>query len=230
MERRLSTHPPVDGSVYVERPLSSRDDIGRALSAAVSAGRTWSRVPLAERAALVSKAVDAFVANRAAIAEEISWQMGRPISQSPGEVRGFEERARYMIGIAEEALGDVGVGEKQGFRRFIRRQPLGVVLSVVPWNYPYLTAVNSVVPALLAGNTVLLRHSPQTPLCAERLDEAFRSAGLPRGVFQYFHSSDEDVDELIAEQGVDFVAFTGSVRVGHLVQRFASDRFIGVGL
>lgn len=230
MERRLITRSPVDGRVYVERPLASSDQIARALSLSVSAQRTWKRVPLDERAALVAKAVDFFVANRAAIAEEISWQMGRPVSQSPGEVRGFEERARYMIGIAGRALADLDVGEKEGFHRFIRREPLGVMLAIVPWNYPYLTAVNSVVPALLAGNTVLLRHSPQTPLCAERLDEAFRAAGLPSGVFQYLHSSDEDADKLIATPGVDHVAFTGSVRVGHLVQRFASDRFIGVGL
>lgn len=230
MESRLVTRSPVDGSVYVERPLATGGDIARALGAAVSAQRGWKHVPLAERSALVSKAVDAFVAQRDAVAEEISWQMGRPVSQSPGEVRGFEERARYMISIAEETLRDIDVGEKAGFRRFIRREPVGVVLAIAPWNYPYLTAVNSVIPALLAGNAVLLRHSPQTPLCSERLDEAFRAAGLPAGVFQHLHSSDEDADKLIATEGVDYVAFTGSVRVGHIVQQFASERFIGVGL
>jgi acyl-CoA reductase-like NAD-dependent aldehyde dehydrogenase len=230
METRLVARSPVDGRVYVERPLATGPDIARTLEAAVSAQPSWRQAPLIERASLVSKAVDAFVAHRDAIAEEISWQMGRPISQSPGEVRGFEERARYMISIAEETLRDIEVGEKTGFRRFIRREPVGVVLAIAPWNYPYLTAVNSVVPALLAGNVVLLRHSPQTPLCAERLDEAFRAAGLPPGVFQYLHSSDEDADKLIATAGVDHVAFTGSVRVGHIVQRFASERFIGVGL
>jgi acyl-CoA reductase-like NAD-dependent aldehyde dehydrogenase len=135
-----------------------------------------------------------------------------------------------MTSIAADVLGDVDVGEKAGFRRFIRREPVGVVLAIAPWNYPYLTAVNSVVPALLAGNSVLLRHSPQTPLCAERMHEAFRTAGMPNGVFQYLHSSDADTDKLIATPGVDYVAFTGSVRVGHVVQKFASDRFIGVGL
>lgn len=230
MESRFVTRSPVDGRVYVERPFASGDDVARVLAAAVAAQRAWKRVPLSERKALVAKAVDAFVDRRAAIAEEITWQMGRPISQSPGEVRGFEERARYMIGIAEEALSDIDAGEKAGFHRFIRREPIGVVLAIAPWNYPYLTAVNSVVPALLAGNAVILRHSPQTPLCAERLAEAFRVAGLPAGVFQFLHSTDEDTDKLIATPGVDYVAFTGSVRVGHLVQRFASDRFIGVGL
>jgi len=230
MQNHLITRSPVDGRVVVERPFASGDDVARALVAAASASKAWRRVPLAERRALVAKAVDHFVASGPAIAEEISWQMGRPISQTPGEVRGFEERARYMIGIAEESLRDLDVGEKAGFHRFIRREPVGVVLAIAPWNYPYLTAVNSVVPALLAGNAVLLRHSPQTPLCAERLDAAFRAAGLPAGAFQFLHSTDDDTDKLIATSGVDHVAFTGSVRVGHLVQRFANERFIGVGL
>ncbi len=230
MADRLVTHSPIDGKPYVERRFASSTEVKRALDAAVRARGEWKRVPVAERAVLVSKAVDAFVSKRDAHADEITRQMGRPISQSPGEIRGFEERARFMIAVAEQALADIDVGPKPGFRRFIRREPLGVVLAIAPWNYPYLTAVNSVVPALLAGNVVLLRHSPQTPLCSERLDEAFRAAGLPPGVFQFLHTTDDDTDRLIATPGVDFVAFTGSVRVGHLVQRFASERFIGVGL
>src|ERR687898_2653452 len=108
--------------------------------------------------------------------------MGRPIRYSPGEVRGFEERARHMIAAAPRALADLDAGPKQGFRRFIRREPVGVVLVIAPWNYPYLTAVNAVVPALMAGNAVLLKHSHQTPLCAERMEEATEAARLPNGL------------------------------------------------
>jgi acyl-CoA reductase-like NAD-dependent aldehyde dehydrogenase len=230
MSERLVTESPVDGSVYVERPFAASGDVERALDAAVRAQRSWKHVPLKERIALVGKAVDAFVAKKDELAQEISWQMGRPVSQSPGEIRGFEERARYMISIAEEALKDVDPGPKPGFTRFIRREPLGVVLVIAPWNYPYLTAVNSVVPALLAGNAVILRHSHQTPLCAERMDEAFRAAGLPAGVFQYLHTTDDDTSRLVSTPGIDYVAFTGSVRVGHLVQQAASHRFMHLGL
>ncbi len=113
------------------------------------------------------------------------WQMGRPIRYTPGEVRGFEERARYMLNAAPEALAAIQPGEKTGFRRQIKRVPLGVIVVVAPWNYPYLTAVNAVIPALIAGNAVILKHSHQTPLCAERFLEAFVSAGVPAGVFQY---------------------------------------------
>ena len=224
------TISPVDGRVYVERPLATAAEIQKILERAKSAQTTWRGVPLAERAAIVSRFIDAFVARKEPIAEEISWQMGRPISQSPGEVRGFEERARYMTSIAANALAEIDAGPKAGFHRFIRREPLGVVLVLAPWNYPYLTSVNSVVPAILAGNAVVLKHSNQTPLCAERYAQCFREAGLPEGVFQFVHCSHEEVAQMIASPLVDFVAFTGSVTGGHAVQAAAASRFIGVGL
>ncbi|HYC15064.1 MAG TPA: aldehyde dehydrogenase family protein, partial [Stellaceae bacterium] len=165
MAPKLQTHSPVDGSLYVERPLASEAEIAAALTRARTAQREWASLEVAERAAAVSRFVDAFVAMKADVAREITWQMGRPIRYTPGEVGGFEERARYMIAAAPQALADLDVGPKPGFRRFIRRVPLGIVLVVAPWNYPLLTAVNAVVPALMAGNAVLLKHSHQTPLC-----------------------------------------------------------------
>ncbi len=142
MADTLRAITPVDGSVYVERALATAEEVDRALDLAQAAQMDWKRVPIGERAAILARGVDAFVADKADIATEISWQMGRPIAHSPGEVGGFEERARYMIAAADEALAEVDVGAKEGFRRFIRREPLGVVLVVAPWNYPYLTAVN----------------------------------------------------------------------------------------
>jgi acyl-CoA reductase-like NAD-dependent aldehyde dehydrogenase len=156
--------------------------------------------------------------------------MGRPIRYTPNEVRGFEERARYMIAVADEALADVAVGEKAGFTRFIRRTPLGVAFVMAPWNYPYLTAVNGVVPALMAGNAVILKHSAQTPLCAERMAEAFTAGGLPAGVFQHLHLSHDAAAGIIDSGQVDFVSFTGSVPGGHGVQQAASRRFLALGL
>jgi acyl-CoA reductase-like NAD-dependent aldehyde dehydrogenase len=230
MANALKCVTPVDGSVYVDRKLATQAEIEAALGRARKAAAEWRHVPIRERQAMLTRAVDAFVASKAKIAEEISWQMGRPVAQSPGEVRGFEERARTMIELAPEALKDIEVGEKAGFHRFIRRDPLGVVFVVAPWNYPYLTAVNSVLPALMAGNAVVLKHSAQTPLCAERFAEAFRKGGLPEGVFQFLHLSHEDTAKIIRDARIDFVAFTGSVAGGHAVQEAAAGRFIGTGL
>jgi acyl-CoA reductase-like NAD-dependent aldehyde dehydrogenase len=153
------------------------------------------------------------------------------VRYAPMEIRrGFAERARHMIEIAPHTLADIAVAAKPGFTRFLRREPVGVVFTIAPWNYPYLTAVNSVVPAIVAGNAVVLKHSAQTPLCAERFAKAFHKAGLPEGVFQFLHLSHADVDRVIGDARVGFVAFTGSVAGGHAVQRAASGRFVGTAL
>jgi acyl-CoA reductase-like NAD-dependent aldehyde dehydrogenase len=187
-------------------------------------------VPLTARCEVLSRAVDAFVAREGDIATEITWQMGRPIRHSPGEVRGFEERARYMLRIAPEALATVQPGDKPGFQRQIKRVPLGVVVVVAPWNYPYLTAVNAIVPALIAGNAVVLKHSHQTPLCAERLLEAFASAGIPAGVFGYLHLSHEYTARLMGDPRVATVCFTGSVSGGKAVVAATASGFATSGL
>jgi acyl-CoA reductase-like NAD-dependent aldehyde dehydrogenase len=230
MSRALRCVSPADGSIYVERPLAAAAEIEAAVSNAAAAQRGWNSVPVEERARLCRAFVDAFVAAGDRIAEELSWQMGRPVAQTPGEVRGVEERARYMIEIASEALADIDVGPKQGFHRFIRRAPLGVVLTVAPWNFPYLTAINSIIPAIMAGNALILKPSAQTPLTAERLADAFAVAGLPEGVFQYLYLGHDDTEKLIDHPDIAFVNFTGSVAAGHAIQGAAAGRFIGVGL
>ena len=217
MSANQKTITPIDGSVYVERPLSGAADIDRALERARAAQHDWARRPIEERIEQLSRAVSAFVAKGPEVATEITWQMGRPIQHAPGEVRGFEERARYMLSIAADALAPIDPGPKPGFRRLIKRAPLGVVAVVAPWNYPYLTAVNAVIPALVAGNAVVLKHSHQTPLCAERFAEAFAAAELPAGVFQFLHLSHEDTTRLMGDARIANVCFTGSVAGGHAV-------------
>ncbi len=224
------TVSPIDGSVVAERPLASEREIDGVLGAAVAAGTAWSRTPLAERIAVLERAVDAFVAEREATALELTWQMGRPVSQTPGEVLGFEERARAMLALAPDALADVVPPVRPGFTRFVRREPLGVVLALAPWNYPYLTAVNSVWPALAAGNAVVLKHSHQTPLCAERFAAALAEAGLPSGVFSVLHTDHATVERMLGDARIAFCAFTGSVAGGHAVQGALASRFAACGL
>jgi acyl-CoA reductase-like NAD-dependent aldehyde dehydrogenase len=226
----LQTISPVDGSVYVERSLENAAGIDRALELAQVSQAAWAALPLAERCKTLGKAVDAFAAKANEIATELTWQMGRPIRYTPSEVRGFEERARYMIELAPRALAPIQPSEKVGFRRQIKRVPLGVVAVVAPWNYPYLTAVNAVIPALIAGNAVVLKHSHQTPLCAERFLEAFAAAGVPPGVFQYLHLSHPDTARLMGDSRVSNVCFTGSVSGGRAVVAATAAGFATAGL
>ena len=230
MKDELITISPIDGSEFVRRPYASESQIGETLQRAQLAQKAWAATPLSERLALVGRTIDHFVENKAAIAEAITRQMGRPLRYTAGEVDGFAGRARHMMAIAEDSLKPVQVEPQAGFTRFISREPVGVVLTIAPWNYPLLTAVNSIVPALLAGNTVILKHSDQTPLCAELIHQALVQAGAPEGVFQYLHVDHERVRRLIRSNEIGFVCFTGSVSGGRIVEEAAAGRFIGVGL
>ena len=230
MANKLTTISPIDNSVYVERPYASTEEINSALERAQQAQKAWKKVPLAERKNLCTVMVNAFVAKKAEIGEEICWQMGRPIASAAGEVAGMEERARKMIELADAGLESIKLEEKQGFERWIQREALGIMFVIAPWNYPYLTAINAIMPSILAGNAVILKHSAQTPLCAERLFEAFVAGGLPEGVFQYLHLNHADTEGVIKDERVNHVAFTGSVPGGEMVEKAAAGRFIGIGL
>ena len=232
MKREMQkTISPIDGSVLVEREPASSEVIERALSTATRAQRDWRATPVAERAAICLRMLDWCNERADELGEELTRQIGRPIAYSPFEIRrGFSERIRYLAGIAAERLADIEIEPKENFRRFLRREPVGTVLALAPWNYPWLASVNAVVPALLAGNSVILKMAPQTPLVAERYAEAFAAAGLPAGVFQYLHIDHDQVAEVIGDARIGFVAFTGSVAGGHAVQRAASSRFIATGL
>ena len=225
MQKTIS---PVDGEVIAERALATPGQIESALSKASQVQKSWRQVSVPERVAVMRRMVEWCLARADTLGEELTRQMGRPIAYTPNEIRrGFQERAQYMAGIAPDALADLAVTPGS---RFIRREPLGVVLVLAPWNYPWLTSVNAVVPALLAGNAVILKMASQTPLVAERYAEAFKAAGLPDGVFQFLHLSHDATAKMIADPRVAFVAFTGSVEGGHAVQRAAAARFIATGL
>jgi acyl-CoA reductase-like NAD-dependent aldehyde dehydrogenase len=221
---------PVDGREVARKKTATAAEIESAIVAARKAQAEWARVGIAERARLCSAAVDAMLAMRGEIAPELSWQMGRPIKYAGGELGGFEERARHMIAIADEALAPVIPAAKDGFKRYVRRDPAGIVLTVAPWNYPYLTAVNSVIPALMAGNAVILKHAAQTILAGDRFQAAMDKAGLPKGLFRTLTLSHDDTLMLIASGKLDQVCFTGSVAAGKAIEQAAAGTFTGVGL
>jgi acyl-CoA reductase-like NAD-dependent aldehyde dehydrogenase len=221
---------PVDGREVARRRSATAAEITAAIAAARKAQAQWAQVPLAERARFCFAAVDAMLAMRADIAPELSWQMGRPIKYSGGELNGFEERARAMIALADRALAPLEPQAKDGFKRYVRRVPLGIVLTIAPWNYPYLTAVNTVIPALMAGNAVLLKHAAQTLLVGDRFQMAMDRAGLPKGLFQTLTLSHDDTVKLIGSGEIDQVCFTGSVAAGRAIEQAAAGTFAGVGL
>jgi acyl-CoA reductase-like NAD-dependent aldehyde dehydrogenase len=230
-EQIQQTITPINGSVYVERKMASAQQIENTLAQAVTAQQAWKRTTIAERVAICRRMAAWCVEHADEIGQELTWQIGRPIAYSPFEIRrGFNERITYMCDIAERELADIVIEPKENFQRFIRREPLGVVLVLGPWNYPWLASVNAIVPAILAGNSVVLKIAPQTPLVAERYAEAFAAAGLPADVFQYLHIDHDQVAEVIRDPRISFVAFTGSVAGGHAVQHAASERFIATGL
>ena len=221
---------PIDGSVVAERELASDSVVDAVLTAAKAAQMVWRATAISERIRLCEAMIAHLEASVTDIATEISWQMGRPVRYTPNEIlRGAQERARYMMSIATEELADVSVPPVDGFTKYIERTPVGTVLIVAPWNYPYLTAINSLIPALLAGNTVIMKHASQTLLCAERFSEACTAAGFPSGVFQHVHASHSAVERMIQDPRINFVVFTGSVQGGAAMEHAAAGRFIGVG-
>ncbi len=220
---------PVDGSVYARRdalPLAAARD---AVAHARAAQGAWNAVSLKERIATVMAGIDALEAMAPEIVPELAWQMGRPVRYG-GEFGGVRERAAYMAGIAEDVLADAVIEESERFTRLLAREPQGVVFVIAPWNYPFLTAVNTVVPALIAGNAVVLKHASQTLLAGERLAQAFHKAGVPEDVFQNVVLDHATTEALIAERRFDFVNFTGSVGGGRAIERAAAGTFSGMGL
>ena len=229
MNQTVKIISPIDGSLYAERPLATDGALDAAVSRARAAQGEWARVPIAERAQACLAFLDALLAMNDEIVPELAWQMGRPVRYG-GEKRGMEERVRYMVGIAEEALAPLTPAPKDGFRRFVKREPVGLVLVIAPWNYPYLTAVNSIFPGLMAGNAVILKHAAQTLLVGERFQAAADRSGLPKGLFQNLVLSHEQSERLIASGIIDHIAFTGSVAGGKAVERAAAGTFASVGL
>ena len=218
---------PVDGSVYATRPPEPIGSVRTRLALARSAQRAWAARPLEERIALVTEGIARLDGVNADLVQELAWQMGRPVRYG-GEMGGVRERTAHMAAIAAETLAPQVIEDSDRFRRFLAREPLGLVFVVAPWNYPFLTAVNTIVPGLIAGNAIVLKHASQTPLAGERLAHAF--AHLPEGVFTNLFLDHATTSALLAERAFDFVNFTGSVRGGQEIERAAAGTFVGLGL
>ncbi|MEM8925178.1 MAG: aldehyde dehydrogenase family protein [Actinomycetota bacterium] len=225
----LTCTSPIDGSEFATRATHDRSTVEGLLSEAREAQRAWAQHGIAERAAVVMKAIDALEAANDAVVTDLAHQMGRPVRYG-GEISGVRERATYMAGIAEEALAETVIEDSDAFRRSIAREPLGVAFIIAPWNYPYLTAINAIAPALIAGNAVAFKGSTQTLLVGERFADAFEAAGLPDGLFLNLYLTHDDSEALIAAGEFDVINFTGSVGAGRRIEQAAAGTFTPIGL
>ncbi len=229
MTKMIQCISPVDGRVYAERPALTLEAAKAAVARAKAAQRDWAALPLAERIARVKAGVAALNADKPRIVEELAWQMGRP-TRYGGEFGGVNDRTAYMAEIAEATLAPTMVEDSDRFRRYLAREPVGVVFVIAPWNYPYLTSINTIVPALIAGNSVVLKHATQTLVVGERLAEAFHAGGVPADVFQNVVLDHATTEALIGAKSFGFVNFTGSVAGGAAIERAAAGTFTGTGL
>lgn len=228
--KTLRVDNPFDASVACELPVQSGEDALAALERAAKAQRAVAAAPVSERVRWIAGFCDAAQAMKDEVARDITRMMGKPLKQAQGEVDTMIDRARHMASIAEETLRDEPLPPKAGFERFFAREPLGVVLNVAPWNYPLLTAVNVIVPAVLAGNSVIVKHASRTPLCGAHFQRAFEKSGAPAHAVAALVCGHDVVASLIARPEVGHVAFTGSVPGGHQLYGEAAKRFIGANL
>lgn len=215
---------PIDGREVARRRIASGAEIEAALAAARVAQADWACVPLADRIMVIRRFLDALAAKNEEIVPELAWQMGRPVRYG-GELRSLVERVEAMIEEAPIALAPYLPAVQKGYERYVERRPLGIVLVIAPWNYPFLTAANTIVPALLAGNAVILKHATQTLLVGERFAEGFAAAGLPPGLFANLAMSHSDTAHILGAGLVDHATFTGSVEGGRTIERAAAGSF-----
>lgn len=220
---------PYDQKPVCELPWDNSERLEQKITAAREVYAGWHRMPLEERAIQVQRGLDRFRNASEKIARDLTLQMGKPIRQARAEVKTFFERAEHMLAIAKEALAPDILPRKEGFHRRIEHAPLGVVLNIAAFNYPLLISVNVVVPALLAGNTVLLKHSPKTPLCGEQIAEAFGDLDPPNLVSHLVLTNNQTA-RLVQDPRIDYIAFTGSVPVGSSLYRLAAQRIVDIGL
>lgn len=227
----ITTISPTTNEAVVTRNGVSAEELGLLPQTATRAFQAWRQTALADRQIIIKKALALLSEKTDELAQGLTKEMGRPISYTPSEISTAVKRGEYLLKISDEALKDTDGEPEKGFKRFIRKVPVGPVLIIFAWNYPYLILVNSLIPALLAGNSVILKPSPQTPTVVEEVAKVFEEAGLPSGVIQYFHSGSPTIIEtIVRDPRIALVCFTGSVAGGLAVQKAASDRIVNVGL
>lgn len=231
MASPFSILSPVDGSSVVAGSYLTYPEANEKLLRAENAQRMWRAATVTERVQLLRRFLDCFEARADENARQVSMAMGKPLRQARNEIAGMRARAVALCWQAPLVLQDQSLPQKENLERFIRREPLGVVLDIAAWNYPYVVAINVIAPALLAGNAVLVKHAPQTACVGAQFERAFSEAGAPQGLVQDLMVDHDVAHELLRTRRIAHVGFTGSVRGGQEVYgRVAAAGFASCGL
>ena len=214
---------PATGETIKEYPEISDDELRAAIERADEASRTWpSSSTVAERAALVRKVGELHSERRQQLAEIIVREMGKPIEQALMEVDFAAEIYGFYADNAEDLMADEPIELLGGEgTALVRRSPFGVLLGIMPWNFPYYQVARFAGPNLVIGNTILLKHAPQCPESAEAMQQIFDDAGFPEGAYENIYASNEQIEWVIADPRVHGVSVTGSERAGAAVAEIA---------
>src|SRR5262249_15197472 len=214
---------PATGETVKEYPEISDADLREAIGRADEASRTWAASStVAERAALVRKVGDLHKERSQVLAEIIVREMGKPIEQPLGGLGVAGDIYPFYADNAEDLMADEPVKGFEGEgTAVIRRSPFGVLLGIMPWNFPYYQVARFAGPNLVIGNTILLKHAPQCPESAEAIAQIFDDAGAPEGAYENIYATNEQIEWVIADPRVHGVSVTGSERAGAAVAEIA---------
>ena len=225
--RRALVRNPADlREVLHDYPLATGDDVAEAVASASRAFGSWRRHPLHEKAAIFRRAADLIRANRDAIAQVVTSENGKLLSESLTEIDSAAMEVDFQVGEGERQLGSAGDCQKPGLFAFTRKEPLGVVSAIIPWNFPFNVPFRKLVPALMAGNVAILKPASQTPAVGELVVRILLEAGLPADVIQFVTGSGSELSQsLVALPEIRAVTFTGSTDVGRDIAKRAAANF-----
>jgi succinate-semialdehyde dehydrogenase / glutarate-semialdehyde dehydrogenase len=212
---------PATGLVETEFPLASDEEIGQAISRSDQAFRSWSVTEIGERAALLHRVADLYAERTDELAAIITREMGKTTAEAVGEIEFVVDIYRYYADQGPSLLADEPIPSSTGGDAIVRKSPIGPLLGIMPWNYPYYQVARFAGPNLMAGNTILLKHAPQCPESALAMERLFVDAGLKSDEYINLFASNEQVADIIADPRVRGVSVTGSERAGTAVASLA---------
>ncbi|WP_346921792.1 NAD-dependent succinate-semialdehyde dehydrogenase [Glutamicibacter creatinolyticus] len=212
---------PATGVVEATYPTASDAEIQEAISAAHQGFTTWSTSEISERVALLERVADIYEERAEELAAIITREMGKPVRQAQGEISIVASIYRYYAKNGPKFLQDEELEVASGGKALVRKEAVGVLLGIMPWNFPYYQVARFAAPNLMNGNTILLKHAPQCPESALAMEQIFKDAGAPEGAYVNIFATNDQVADIIADRRIQGVSLTGSERAGAAVAEIA---------